>query len=429
MKRHLEKPTPQPVPVPTLSVEEEAILQDEQNEAEIVADAAAADADRITEVAEVAQDAVLVVDETPEVGQVEQELVGAVGDMAVAGTDANPEEIIAVPAAAEGEQLGVEGIASTLKAIWDGIVTAIKNMWVGLKHWLTTYFSSLEQNRKHADRLIERLKGMKGQLANDGAMLTSHMVDIFHYTGRSFIDLFNSAGRQDETFKTYVVDTIKHQHDAMVLVGAALEYGYQNFEKEFVPNSDNFVSKVTNKFKQYIHDLKLEADKGGEWATKQQMGQMKVVVKGFSDRIDEAGDSAETKISLLSKIRFSVEQDTSFGSAKIVSVKNDVTTEKLIEMVQSRIVFIDELLKFKNDQFKALEAQLEKVQKACSDMLGRVKEENKEAMALSKRMMPLTTAYANWATQPTAKLLSTAARHNKFWLSLFEMATNNFQEA
>lgn len=428
MQRHLKARPAPAVSSPTLSVEEEAILIDEASEAGIAADAAAADLDRVAEVADVANDTMLVVDETPEVGQVEQELVNAVGEMAVAGTDESAEDVISMPTGAD-DKISVEGIASALKSIWDAIVTAIKNMWIGIKHWLTTYFSTLEQNKKHALSLIERLGTMKGYLANEGAMVTSSMTDIYHYTGRSFLDLFNTAGRQEEAFNTYVLEAARAHHESMGLIGAALEYGYQNFDGMNADQAGNFVEKIVPKLQEYAHKLKLEQTKGDVWETKQKMGQMKVVVKGYSDKIADPAQSVETQIAMLCKIRFSVDQDTSFGSNKLVSMKLDVTPDKLLEYTKERLTFIEELLKFKGDQFKSLEAQLDKVQKSCEEMIKRVKEDNKEGSGFAKRMMPLCSAYANWATQPTAKLFSTAARHNKFWLSLFEMATNNFQKA
>lgn len=428
MNRHLKVPAPQPEPIPTLSVEELAIAEDETSEAEIAAAVAEDDVDRVTEVAEVANDAILIVDETPEVGQVEQELVGAVGDMAVAGSDADPEEVISIPAAGEGDDLSVEGIVSALKSIWNAIVAAIKNMWVGLKHWLTTYFSSLEQNKKHAEKLIERLNGMKGWTANKGAMLTSAIADIYHYSGKSFLDLFERLGSIEDNFNAYVLKAISAHHDSMLLVGQALEYGYQNFDGMDLSRADKFTGKMTTHLKQYVHKLEMQKGKGENWETKP-IAQMKVVAKGYNDNIDDAVQSTETQLALLSKIRFSVDQDTSFGSVKALHVMLDVTPDRLTEMVKGRLTFIEELLKFKGDQFKALEAQLEKVEKACEDMLGRFKEDNKEGQAFAKRLMPMTSAYANWATQPTAKLLSLTARHNKFWLSLYEMGANNFQKA
>lgn len=428
MHRHLKTPAPQPLPTPTLSVEEQAILEDEQSEAAITADAAAADADRVTEVADVAQDTILIVDETPEVGQVEQELVSAVGEMAIAGTDGNPEDVISIPPAGEGEDLSVEGIVSSLKSIWHAIVTAIRNMWVGLKHWLTTYFSSLEQNKKHAEALIERLGKMKGYTANDGITLTSTMLNVFDFGGKSsLLALLADPESDDKRFQKYMVSVAQNQHGLMVAIGEGMEKGYREYDGVNATELNSVVDTMSTRMVDYMKKLDLHPGKGGDWVSDGKMGNVKVIAKGYNHQMNDPAQSMETKVALLSKVRFAVDVDTHFTTQTNAFMKADITADKLLEVVKERVTYIDELLKFKGDQFKTLETQAEKVQKACEDMLGRIKDDNKEGTAIAKRMMPLATAYSNWATQPTAKLFNAAARHTKFWLSLYEMTANNFQ--
>jgi len=427
MKRHLQAQPTAPAPVVHLSVEEEAILADENSEAEIAIDAAAADTDRVTEVAEVANDTMLVVDETPEVGQVEQELVNAVGEMAVAGTDGNPEDVISMPVA-DGEVMSVEGIVSALKSIWHAIVTAIKNMWVGIKHWFTTYFSTLEQNKKHAEGLIKRLSGMKGYLANSGAELTSTIADIFNYRGNTWMDFFNHAGRVDAEFRQYVLVASETHHALMAPIGEDMEDAFKKYNGEDTSDVANVVDMLGKTLNNYMKRLHLEPQKGDKWSSKT-LANMTVTAKNYSANWSVSGTNLETKIAMLSKVRFDVDQSTEFATTKGRVMKNDTTPEMVLQAVESRLGFINELLKFKGDQFKSLETAMEKVQKACDDMLGRIKDDNKEGTAFAKRLMPLCSAYANWATQPTAKLFSIAARHNKYHLSFFEMATNNFKPA
>jgi hypothetical protein len=427
MQRHLKaRPTPA-VSSPTLSVEEEAILIDEASEAGIAADAAAADLDRVAEVADVANDTMLVVDETPEVGQVEQELVNAVGEMAVAGTDEAAEDVISMPTGAD-DTISVEGIASALKSLWQAIITAIKNMWVGIKHWFTTYFSTLEQNKKHAQGLITRLEGMKGYTANSGAEVTSVITDIFNYGGSSWVDFFNKAGREAEEFCTYVVEASKAQHELMGPIGSDLERVFTTYDGVEMADVTSVIDKLGTTFNSYMKRLKLEPKNGDFWKS-DTLGNMTVTAKHYSANWALATNNVETKVAGLSKVRFDVDQKTDFATSKGRVMKNDTTPEMILKYVKERLVFIEQLLAFKNDQLKSLETQMEKIQKACDGMLGRIKEDNKDGIAFGKQLMGLCSAYANWATQPTAKLFGAAARHNKFFLSFYEMATNNFQKA
>lgn len=427
MQRHLKEAA---APTPSLSVEEEAILLDEGSEAEIAFDSAGDDLERISDINDVANDTTLVVSLTPQVGQVEHDLIGAVADMAVAGTDGDPADVLAIVGDSAG--LTTEGIIEALKTMWNAIITSIKNMWVGLKHWLTTYFSSLEQNKKHAEKLIERLNGMKGYTGGKGEV---KILDIFDYGGFAGLGLmFSNVFPTEEKLDKLVIDTIDSQFRLMMPIGDGLIDGFGKM-KSVPPQQgdvasmdttdfDKAIQVVTSRLGDYCKKIGMTAKKDS-WETPV-VGSMKVVAKNFSPSIADAANSELTAQAYLAKVRFVVEQSTDFSPGQSLYVKNDVTPDMLKVQVEGRLKFINELLAIKTGKFDALEKQAEKVQKACEEMIERIKKEDSKAVSIAKSLMPLVTAYTNWATQPAAKLLSVSARHNKFWLSLFEMTVNNY---
>jgi len=422
MQRHFKEPAPQ---VARLSVEELAIQEDEALGAELALSDSVDDLDRVSEVSEVANDTMLIVDETPELGRVEQDLVAAVADMAVAGTDSDPEEVLAVTG--EGEALTTEGIASALSSMWNAIVTAIKNMWAGLKHWLTTYFSSLEQNKKHAEELIKKLEGMKGFVPNGKPV---HILDILGYGGAmtSISNAFNTVGKKLEGFMDYVPDTVDKQFRMMDALGTGMVSVYNSFDGKDASSIHNAVDGLVTQFGNYLKSIGVDQVKGEDLCSKD-LANMVVKAHKYSAKIGESSNSPETKLAYISRVRLSVDQSTDFSTNHGINLKNDVTPDMVKVMVQERLLFINELIGIKADKFDKLIAQSTAVEKACSGMLTRVKEENKDGVTLAKKMMPLATAYANWAMQPAGKLLSVSARHNKFWLTLYEMTANNFVES
>lgn len=429
MKRHLYRGT-DVIPVPTLSAEELAIQADDLAEAEQNATNEADIVERVTEIAEVASDTMTVVSLTPEVGDIEQALVNAVADMAVAGTDGDPEEVISVATDASGA-ISTEGIATALKSMWQAIVTAIKNMWVGIKHWLTTYFSSLEQNKKHAEALIQKLNGQKGYVPNmktDGISIT----DIFNYSNTAGLNLSKLLGGPSQTnqeFQEFVIQATGVQHSVMIPMGKGLVQAYNEFDGNDSSKLGHIVDTLVSKMGDYCKKLGLQeglsADKG-EYAKR--VAFMKVVARNWSEKISAQANSPETKVAFLGKVRFEASQMTDFESNARVMYKNDTTPDMIRQVVESRLKFIDALLHLKNNGFKDLEREVEAVQKACEGMLNKIGEDNKQGQAEAKRLMQLSSAYSNWATQPMAKLLQLASRHNKFWLSLAEMVSNNFVE-
>lgn len=434
MQRHLKAP---PVPVPTLSVEEEAILEDQNSEAEIAVDNSADEIERITDVAATTNDTLTIVNEIPEIGSVEEELVSAVAEMAVAGTDANPDEVLAVNGAGTEGAVSTEGIASVLKSIWDAIVTSIKNLWVGLKHWLTTYFSRLEQNKKHAEKLIARLDDMKGYVGGHGDIMTQDILGYGDFSGLK--NLFGSIDSAEKNFHDTVPNIIKTQFALMHPLGDGVADAFGTM-KAAKPQGDESSALDVTDIAEVVHllngkmvdyckklGMKQNPKDPTRWAT-DEIGNMRITAKGVNQNVNEKDDPF-TQLAHLSQVRFSADQSTNLVTPIGIKLKNDATPETVKERVQTTLDFINTMLAIKADQFAKLEQQVEKVQKACEAMLNQVKQDDKKAVTQAKAWMPLASAYANWATQPAAKLMVISARHNKFWLTVGEMATNNFVKA
>lgn len=141
MKRHFE----QPVETITLSVEEEAVLVDEQNE--IVANIAQQNdlGDRLVDTVEGVASAETALTGVGEVTDVEKELVATVGEMAVAGTDGDPDDIISV----SSNGLSAEGFA-------DKAIEGLKKLWEKIKKMMVDIWN----------RIVEFFKGQNKQLEN-----------------------------------------------------------------------------------------------------------------------------------------------------------------------------------------------------------------------------------------------------------------------
>jgi hypothetical protein len=432
MKRHFERSIERMQPEPTLSVEEAAILADEHSEAERAMDTTASEVERITEIAEVATDVQLVVSDVPQIGQVEQDLVAAAADMAVAGTDANAEEVLSLTDATGA--VSAEGIVSALKSIWDAIVTAIKNMWVGIRHWFTTYFSTLDKNKKHAEALIKKLDGMKGFIAPEGASVD--IMDTFSYGRRAngkFSSMFGTVDEQANQMRGVVVKALAAQASTIGSIGESIVHGFNEYT-----GADNTVAiskavgQIATNMESYIKAIGAVYLNEKKGVTKSvNVGAMEIQVSGFNTAMARSENSVETQVALLNKVRFSVDQETNMtGNGHGVELSLAGLTPELVK--QSAIgymKFIDQLIAMRDTELKALEAKSDAVQKACEAMLGRIKPDDKVGQTLAKKLMPLATAYAHWATQPAVKLLSVSARHLNHWLSLTEKASNAFVEA
>lgn len=161
MRKHFAPVAPTPV---HLSVEEQAILSDEI--AEVQSDIAADDqaVNRLMDTNEIIGELKETVATIPELGPIEEQLVAAATDMAVAGTDANPEELIeATPA----EGVSTEGFWSTLgdklKEIWKKIMEMITKAWQSILKFLGMTKNQTETTKKKVEKAIEVVEKAKAE--------------------------------------------------------------------------------------------------------------------------------------------------------------------------------------------------------------------------------------------------------------------------
>lgn len=416
---------------PTLSVEEEAILADVHSQAEIDLDNTINDVERVTEVAEVSTDATLVVNQMPEVGTVEESLIASVADMAVAGTDASSDDVLSITKDAEG-LVSTEGVVATLQKIWASIVAGLKNMWLGIKHWLTSYFSTLDKNKKQAEDLLKKLDGMVGAVVRSGAKTS--IMDMYSYgyskkngNDGSIVKLANEVEKEDERLQAMVKTAIEAQVSTMMTTGDSIIKGFNAYHGgDQLGELGNVADMTARNMQSYIRKLGITSeDKKSGDIRSATVGSMTLIASGFSKVINNPANTPETKIALLNKVRFKVEQNSQMlnGEAEI-NIGEDMTSDMLKVLVKKRLDFINWQLSHRDGEVKKLEEKSAAVEKACEEMLGRIKPEDQPGTARGRQMMPLATAYANWATQPAVKLMSTVARHNNYWLTVYGKMAN-----
>lgn len=142
-----------------LSVEEEAIVADEVNQHLMDLDATTQNTSRLSDIVMTMADVQTVVSSAPEVGNIEEQLVDAAADMAVAGTDADAAELSdTIVAAEEGvsTESVVEGIKAAVLKIWEAIKAGIAQVW---KH-IVDFFSKIGQFLSGTTKRIEKLKSV-----------------------------------------------------------------------------------------------------------------------------------------------------------------------------------------------------------------------------------------------------------------------------
>lgn len=191
MRRHLV-----PEPTPTLSVEEAAILSDEMAQAVNAANDCSQEIGRLGDIIVTVGDIETVVSNTPEISQVEQDLIGAVADMAVAGTDADPEDVMATSLDDESRKITTESFIDSVKdklaKMWEAIKKAFNT---AIQH-IKKFFSGLEIGTKNSIKKAEHVQQITKELQQhhvtpikDGHFLFKGQVHRLAYKGKVSTDI------------------------------------------------------------------------------------------------------------------------------------------------------------------------------------------------------------------------------------------------
>jgi hypothetical protein len=428
MKLHQNtKPLKRPVVV--LSVEEEAILEDQLAEAAAGVSSASLDAERISGIQDVNTDLSAAVADIPEVGAIENELINSVAEMAVAGTDTDPDSVFTVTGNAEPE-VTTEGIVSFLASLWDTIVKAIKNFMVSGKHFLTTLFSSLNNNVKHCDKLIDKLDAMKGFIPIENSTVES--TDWFDLAGgKPKEGIAEFAGRAEEADKqltTYVNSLFSNGERYVTNLGGCISTIYKDYNGGAVePDVNRKADEMRSTILQYAKSVGISP--GGKGEMEKTVGGLKVEFKNAAV-MGDSNSPFETKVAYLSRVRIDVTSITKTkpGQKVTLDVKN-LTPDQLSGMVKKRKTAIEELIGITDKFEKKFENDIKLAEDACAEMLKRIKPEDKEGQKVSKHLMQLTNAYSNWILSMRINTASHSARINKFWLSFYEKASNCYKSA
>jgi hypothetical protein len=162
MRRIITPPSQRPIV--RLSLEEQAILQDEQSQTLTGLETDGHEIDRLVATNAGLDDTILVVSETPEFGEVDRGLVDAVADAAVAGTDADPEQVITTTPEGLASEGFVSDVVDRLKKMWEKIREYLTNAWKALVNYLSGEKRQLENVQKEAVEIEQFMEEHKSIL-------------------------------------------------------------------------------------------------------------------------------------------------------------------------------------------------------------------------------------------------------------------------
>lgn len=168
--------TGEPLGDESISMEEEAIMLDESSTCAAEADQDLREAERIVEVANALEDLAVKAGSVDELSDSEAALLESAGDMAVAGTDTAPDEI--VPSMESFRQDGkifgkvvMENFREKADRVWQNIKRILKEIWEKIGNFFYKIFGTIPRKRKALKSLLEKVEASHS-LARDQAKFT-----------------------------------------------------------------------------------------------------------------------------------------------------------------------------------------------------------------------------------------------------------------
>lgn len=435
MQQHF-KPLPTFVPtVEELSVEEEAIQAGETSEHLAAADDAADEASHLADVANAADDTILVVSLIPELGDPEAQLVGAVADMAVAGTDTDPSDVLPITPSGEGV-IATEGILETLKSIWVKICEIIAKMWKYVTDFYDNTFGYLERLKKMLTAqhdVIKEIGLLKADSVKNKSLTILSWTGAFHQGGRAL-----QPSQIDDGLKKLsqlIGSLYKHAPAAVINLGKSIEAGFKSFNPDSVPKGlgytptpaastealdhpvkmlSSFAESLGKSFGEYTHcfsDItKMSEGKDGiVISSGPMMGNFHIEL-AIPNKLSELQNSPLDLFSALTKVRPEIKTD---GQAQVHGFVFPLQDVSMYATFLNNIEqCIDLILDFKKGKVAAdLKAQGEAIRKAADATMAKLKEGNaKEVSDMVRRMLPLNVAYANWSKEPMTGSINMAIK-------------------
>lgn len=404
------------VALESISMEEEQVMIDEAAGAAVEADQELAEAERIIEVSDALEDLAIIADGIEEASPAETQLVEIAGDMAVAGTDVSPEEIVPAMESFRGGKIATEGIRETAKNIWESIQRYLKQVWEKIEKFFYNILGTVPRLRKSLEALEQKVEDTVGKKAEGNVTISAGIsnISIAYSPAKNEGDLSNCIGALTDaakwTYGSHVDSVTKRGESIAKIIG------------EFDPaKSAEAVTAMRDALKAHKADKvpgSGSADNGrfpgfGTFVGAPLPGNKSIAYKWFADNGDDTSDLGSLDRYRNSRVELIDTSDKAPTGAKNEVEITPVTTngaKKLIKEMQALLTVLEDYKRGpKSKAITKTQKSIEDASSKANKAMGTAKsddEGSKAAVAPFRALLNFNAAYARWAQSPAVPLMS-----------------------
>lgn len=428
-----------------LSMEEEAIQEAEFSEALVGTQASLDNADALAATADGITDTLIIVDKTPIISVIDNSLLNTVADMATAGSDLDPTDI--VPAVAmesemanyehptyhklgeDGEKDGSSGtLSEKLKKMWEAILQFLKGAWESFTKFLTYFYASAEKLKHEATSALAEAKALTNITQPKNPTFT--MVDSWGATfvnGKSFVMQNSNTITPEQlvtNFEKAVAMLTKQAPEQQKKIGEEIEHLLNSYDP--VKPSDSVKDSAlrirdgmidyANKLVHMAGDVKSSATDTLEGSAL--MGNFTITAKNVPAKNGSGEDDAAAVIEEVTKLRFGINAGLPFAADPVAYTMPSIAPGNAVRELVKYDQIADALLDYKNRHFA-------EVAKKSGDAIRSVSEKiahnnhavGSDSARVASALLKFNNAYANWSMQPTMAAMHRICRTCLFFVS------------
>lgn len=378
------------------------------------------ESERNIQIADSLSDVAFVADKIEKATPAEAALMETAGDLAVAGTDVEPEQVVPSMESYIGTTIATEGIKETVTKILQGIMQFIERVWEKIRAYWRVH-GSLPMWRKRIESLRKRVQAASDEVIRQDVTaplsLAGLVVDEQVGSEASVGMIDTNISRMVKTvhgvFSNYANGVVERGHDIVKAL------------TEFDPNQPE---KAVNDLKNKLAGMHAEGMENGKSLTLP--GNFKLTLDVYKAHPDEDAEAALERLRNSGVKLVKGQIHPVHHMAKVQIRLNRMSAEEFKRLAISMLGNGDELLKsleyFYEKPYQQMEALSKQIKGASAQATNAIGKAGETAMAEGKTvgyyrsLLNFNKAFAQWTYQPFVPLYSYSLRTLRGMLELVE---------
>lgn len=424
----------------TVSLEEEQVMLTDATVLASEVNQELNECDRIIEISDALEDLAVIADQIETASPTEIALIETAGDMAVAGTDIEPEEIVPSLESFQGKRISTESLRERANQIWTNILEYLKKVWEKVEKFFYNITGVIPNVRKRLKSLEEKIKSIE-HLSPRGTVfeINTKTGGMRSIVGRLMVE--GKVPRNDQEVIASIENILnfgKFVYTANLVnrkeLGEKISKVIDNFDpmgdleaqaKQITDACDEFNSK------QKLPSSVSDATASGSYKfmrTKPELAGGGTLVK----KIFENGNS-QTTLGLLDRLRH---YGITFEVANTQNVPDmvklpTVTLKTLLEVIKYSNEVLDVLEEYKRGAAsKAVDKarkDLENASKKAAAACDKIQDQSSNAVTYLRSMLNYNAAFSRWVSNPAVDFAKYAMNEVNAFASFADMVVKVYE--